>query len=62
MMKVTRVMTVETEVIYDTENEEVQDYLAMTAEEDAELMARQIKELLGVNSSRVVCVRELKND
>lgn len=61
-MKVTRVMTVETEVIYDTENEEVQDYLAMTAEEDAELMARQIKELLGVNSSRVVCVRELKND
>lgn len=61
-MKVTRVITVEAEIVYDTENEEVQDYLAMTAEEDAELMARQIKELLGVNSSRVVCVRELKND
>lgn len=61
-MKVTRVITVEAEIVYDTENEEVQDYLAMTAEEDAELMARQIKELLGVNSSRVVCVRELTND
>lgn len=60
-MKITRIIAVEAEFVYDTEDDNVEPYVNMSAEEDAELMANEVKDLLGAKSTRVVSVRELKD-